>query len=384
MKILGLMSGSSLDGLDIAYAKMTWNTTQTEVVWQMHAAETLPFSAVWQDRLRDLPTADALAFARTHTYFGHYMAELVHIFLEKNKIAAADIDLISAHGHTIFHQPDRRFTTQIGCGAALAALTQCPVASDFRTQDIALNGEGTPLAPIADKYLFPNYDFYLNIGGIANISCNINGRFVAFDTGAANQILNRLANTIGLEYDKNGENARKGSLQPELLAALADLPYHAQPFPKSLSNQWVQGVVGELVAAFPANTNDKLHTITQHIADEIARSATMCAPYLLQNKKENTGNNIENDFENNIKNDAQKTMLITGGGTLNVFLIEKIQAKILPLGIKIIVPERDIINFKEALLMCVLGFLRVHKRTNTMASVTGALRDTIGGAVYLG
>jgi anhydro-N-acetylmuramic acid kinase len=372
MKILGLMSGSSLDGLDIAYAAMAWNAAQTEVVWQLQVAETLPFSAVWQSRLRDLPTADALAFARTHTYFGHYMAELVLVFLEKNKIAAKDIDLISSHGHTIFHQPDRRFTTQIGCGAALAALTQCPVVCDFRTQDIALNGEGTPLAPIADRYLFPNYDFHLNIGGIANISSNINGHFVAFDTGAANQILNRLANTIGLEYDKNGENARKGSLQPVLLDALAALPYHAQPFPKSLSNQWVQGVVGELVAAFPADTNDKLHTMTQHIADEIARSAAMCAPYLLENKKENT------------KNDINKTMLITGGGTLNIFLIEKIQAALLPLGIKIIVPERDIINFKEALLMCVLGFLRVNKRTNTMASVTGALRDTIGGAVYLG
>jgi anhydro-N-acetylmuramic acid kinase len=368
MNILGLMSGSSLDGLDIAYAKMDWNATQTEVVWQLQVAETLSFSEVWQGRLRDLPTADALAFAKTHAYFGHYMAELVNVFIKKHQIEVADIDLISSHGHTIFHQPDRRFTTQIGCGAALSALTHCNVACDFRTQDIAINGEGTPLAPIADRYLFAGYDFYLNIGGIANISSNIDGRFVAFDTGAANQILNRLANQIGLEYDKNGENARKGSILQSLLDTLAALPYHTQAFPKSLSNQWVQTEIGDRVAAYSGSIEDKLHTITIHIADEIARAVLLCTP---------------NIVENTVQNQTQKTIFITGGGTLNVFLIEKIQEKLLPLGVKIVLPEREIINFKEALLMCVLGFLRVNRRTNTMATVTGAHRDTIGGAVYV-
>ena len=362
------MSGSSLDGLDIAYATMEWaDAAQTDIKWSLHAAETLPFSELWQTRLRDLPKADALAFARTHTYFGYYMAELVQAFLQKNGLKNSDIDLVSSHGQTIFQQPDRRFTTQIGCGAALAAVLQCDVACDFRTHDIALNGEGTPLAPIADKHLFGGYDFYVNLGGIANISCNLGEQFVAFDTGAANQILNRLANQIGLEYDKNGENARNGNLQQPLLDALAALPYHAQPFPKSLSNQWVQQVVGTLVDAYDAPINDKLHTVCVHIAAEIARAAAACQAdkrYIQRSTKEKT-----------------PQLFLTGGGALNTFLVAQIRAALAP-DIALVLPEKQIIDFKEALLMCVLGFLRIEKRTNTMASVTGAKRDTIGGALY--
>jgi anhydro-N-acetylmuramic acid kinase len=370
MKIIGLMSGSSLDGLDIAYATMEWaDAAQTDIKWSMHAAETLPFSEIWQHRLRDLPKADALAFARTYTYFGYYMAELVQTFMQKNGLKSSDIDLVSSHGHTIFHQPDRRFTTQIGCGAALSATLQTDVACDFRTHDIALNGEGTPLAPIADRYLFAGYDFYANIGGIANISCNMGSTFVAFDTGAANQILNRLANQIGLEYDKNGENARKGKLQQPLLDALAALPYHTQAFPKSLSNQWVQQVVGTLVDAYDAPINDKLHTVTVHIATEIARAAQACQ--------------ADKRYAHRSTQTKHTRMLLTGGGTLNVFLVEQIQTVLAPLHISAVLPEKQIIDFKEALLMCVLGFLRVKKRTNTMASVTGAKRDTIGGALYV-
>ena len=182
---IGLMSGSSLDGLDIAFCKFK---VENDIVlnWELLKAETIPFSEMWYSRLAHLPTQSALVYAKTHVYFGHYMGELVIDFMSRNNILP---DFISSHGHTIFHHPDKRMTAQIGDGGALAATTGLMVVSDFRTQDIALGGEGTPLAPAADKYLFNGYDFYLNIGGIANISCNANGKMIAFDIGGANQVL---------------------------------------------------------------------------------------------------------------------------------------------------------------------------------------------------
>ena len=357
------MSGSSLDGLDIALADFSWATDGT-VVWQLLHAETVPFSAVWQARLRDAPTTDGITLARTHTYFGHYLAELVNAFLQKNALTTADIDLISSHGHTVFHAPDRRFTLQIGCGAALAALTRCAVACDFRTQDIALFGEGTPLAPIADQYLFAGYDFYLNIGGIANISCNANDKFVAFDTSAANQILNKLAQQLGAEYDADGAFAQSGTYLPILAQQLNALPYLAQAYPKSLSNSWVQTDCYGIIADFDASVFDKLHTATVHIAEQVALAIQqICAHEQLA--------------------PTPATLLVTGGGAFNRFLMQQLRAYLVPLQVSVVVPTDDIINYKEALLMGVLGFLRAHQVPNTLSSVTGALRNTIGGAMYV-
>ena len=210
------MSGSSMDGLDIAYCQFQIEEKR-KISWQVLKAETIRYPEKWQVRLGQLVHQDALTFAKTHTYFGHYMGELVNHFIKKHKISP---DFIAAHGHTIFHYPMDRVTIQIGDGAALAATTGLPVINNFRTHDIALNGEGTPLAPIADKYLFPDYDFYMNIGGIANITCNANGKHVAFDIGPANQVLNILANQLGLPYDDKGAIARKGIVNPAILKEL--------------------------------------------------------------------------------------------------------------------------------------------------------------------
>ena len=364
MRIIGLMSGSSLDGLDIALADFAWSPDGTTIIWELLHAQTVSFSPIWQTRLRHIAAADGVTLARTHTYFGHYLAELVQTFLRDNALQHTDIDLIASHGHTVFHAPDQRFTLQIGCGAALAALTRCQVACDFRTQDIALFGEGTPLAPIADRYLFAGYDFYLNIGGIANISCHANGKFVAFDTSAANQILNKLAQALGADYDADGAFAQSGTYLPALAAQLNALPYLAQDYPKSLSNQWVQTDCYGIIAAFEGSLPDKLHTATLHIAEQVA-----CA---VQNIRQREQLAVQ-----------PATLLVSGGGAFNTFLLAQLRNALAPLQVTVVLPDPNIINFKEALLMGALGFLRVNGAENTLASVTGALRNTIGGAIYV-
>ncbi|MEL6926427.1 MAG: anhydro-N-acetylmuramic acid kinase [Bacteroidota bacterium] len=235
--VLGLMSGSSLDGLDIACCQFTINPKASDrtdflVDWHLAQAATIRFSEQWQGRLAYLPAQDALTFAKTNTYFGHYTGELVNAFLQKFDLKP---DFIAAHGHTIFHYPDKRLTVQIGDGAALAATTGLPVVCDFRTHDIAIDGEGAPLAPLADQLLLPGYDFYLNLGGIANVSASIGDRFVAFDIGPANQVLNALANQLDIEYDDEGKIAASGEVITTLLHEVNDIAYFRKMYPKSPS-----------------------------------------------------------------------------------------------------------------------------------------------------
>lgn len=367
MYIIGLMSGSSLDGLDIAFAELSGDE-KIGITWHILSAETVPFSPVWQARLRDIERVDAQTFARTHTYFGRYLAELVNGFLERQHIKPHEVDLISSHGHTVFHDPQRCYTTQIGCGAALCAGTKIEVACDFRTQDVALNGEGTPLAPLADQFLFAGYDFYLNIGGIANISATIANKMIAFDTSPANQILNRLAQQLGFEYDRNGEIARKAAADPHLASQLQTFDYYERNYPKSLSNQACQQDFYPIIEAFQATTPTKLATMTEHIALKVSEAVS----YIDTQEK-----TISTLYER-----QPRTLLATGGGALNGYLIEKMAHFLIPQQVKIVVPDRTVIEFKEAILMCLMGYFRKKHIPNTLASVTAAQRNTIGGALY--
>ncbi|MGB1216329.1 MAG: anhydro-N-acetylmuramic acid kinase, partial [Saprospiraceae bacterium] len=228
--VLGLMSGSSLDGLDIALCSFTLSEKGME--WSIDIAETIPFSEKWMARLIGLPRSLAIDFYKTHTYFGHYMAELVNPFLKKYQI---EPDFIASHGHTIYHYPNKMMTCQIGDGAALAAKTGLPVICDFRTHDVALQGEGTPLAPTADRFLFNGFDYYLNLGGIANISFH-HPQWTAYDVVPCNQVLNFLAQEKNLAYDKDGYLAKSGNIIPELLEELQGDKYFSLTPPKSLDN----------------------------------------------------------------------------------------------------------------------------------------------------
>lgn len=374
--ILGLMSGSSLDGLDLAFAKFDISydadlTTKTKdallnsvkIKWELLASETLEYSEKWIPRLAELPQQSGLIVMKTHTYFGHYMGELVNKFLVEKNITP---DFIASHGHTLYHFPNERVTTQIGDGAALAAITGYPVVSDFRTSDVAMNGEGTPLAPIADRLLFEGYDFYLNLGGIANISCNIDGRFVAFDVGTANQSFNYLAQLTGHKYDNLGMMGASGTKNEPLFDELNEDAYFQKLYPKSLDNSWIKQNIFSIYDKNEATVEDKLRTSYEHLAYQIANSISKII------KKE--------------KLDKRNySMLISGGGAFNSFLvklIEKYCNKIC--NCEVVIPSPETIKYKEALLMGLMGLLRVENIPNCMKSVTGAMHDTIGGAIYQG
>lgn len=359
---LGLMSGSSLDGLDIAHCRMEWDGTAI-TNWELLTAETIAFSPVWQDRLKALPEQNALTFAKTHTYFGYYMGELVNQFIKKHRIR--DLDYIASHGHTIFHDPERRYTVQIGHGGALAAITENRVISDFRVQDVAMFGEGAPLAPLVDAYLFEGYDFYLNIGGIANLSAVRAGQRVAFDVAPANQVLNFLASELGLPYDAEGQIARSGSVNADLLQQLQQAVYYQKPYPKSMANEWIRSQVIPLFIENELPIAEQLATACELIATELA------AAVRLIRQKENWPK-------------ERASMLASGGGVFNHYLMERIQVLLAVEDIEIIVPANEIVQFKESLLIALLGLLRLEGQPNAWPELTGAKKATVNGGIYLG
>lgn len=357
--VLGLMSGSSLDGLDIAFCK--FELSNNEIIhWELLIGETLPFSEKWQVRLKNLPQQSAFTFAQTNTYFGTYMGEMVKTFLIKHKVKP---DFIASHGHTVFHHPERQLTVQIGSGAALAGFTGYPVICDFRSIDVAQQGEGAPIAPIADKLLFKGYDFYLNLGGIANISANIDEKYIAFDIGGANQILNMLANETGAAYDDKGAIAATGQLNLALKQQIDNLPFFHLPYPKSLDNQWVMQHIAPPYQDETIPLADRLHTACIQLAQQIGQSIEQVI----------TKENLQKEHYR---------MMTTGGGAFNDFLIQSIQNACPQ--VKIVLPDSNLIVFKEAILMALVGVLRVVDQNNCLRSVTGAKRDTVGGAIYQG
>ena len=346
---IGLMSGSSLDGLDIAYCAFEVSAQGDDSIgvnsWKLIKAATIPFSEKWKARLANLPDQSGLVFAKTHTYFGHYLAELVNEFLRYHHI---EPDFIASHGHTIFHDPVGRMSIQIGDGAALAALSGYPVISGFRNQDVALNGEGAPVAPIVDRFLFQGHDFYLNLGGIANITSILPDKTIAFDICPANQLLDPLANQLGLEYDHRGEVASSGEILEDLLTNLNQQEFYSSPYPKSLDNAWSRQVLSDLLPPEGASVPDLLRTMIEHIAFQIAKSIR---EILLK--------------ENQKKEDH--SIFVTGGGAFNIFLMERLKAHCQNFGkINIHIPEPSVIQFKEAVLMAWMGVLRVENQLNVL------------------
>ena len=364
-KVIGLMSGSSLDGVDIAYCHFQVERKEGGIIvhdWSLQVAETIAFPERWYNRLYNLPTQNALIFAKTHTYFGHFLGECVLDFVKNHQVQP---DLIASLGHTVFHEPHNRMTIQIGDGAAIAATTGYTVVTNFRNQDVAINGEGAPVAPIADKYLFAGHDFYLNLGGIANISCLLPNKVVAFDICSVNQLLNILANQLGLEYDEGGQVAAKGEIDTDLLTAFNKGAFYQQLYPKSLDNNWVHTNLLSLIENDPTLIPKQLRTSVEHIAYQIAQS-------------------IQQIIQKEGLQKEQYSLFPTGGGVFNTFLMEQIQEQCAKHKVKVVIPDASIIQFKEAILMAWMGVLRMEEVPNVMRTVTGAKRDTISGAVYSG
>lgn len=357
MLILGLMSGTSLDGLDLALCDIEADRGRILV------AETVPYNAEWRERLASLEGASALEYVKADVELGHYYGRMASAFLRRNGVNA---DAIASHGHTIFHQPDKGLTAQIGAGDAIAAETGLPVVSNFRTLDVALGGQGAPLVPVGDELLFGEYDACLNLGGIANISYRLKsedgkqkaGNRVAFDICPCNMPMNRLAAMLGYPYDKGGINARGGQVHTCLLHELDALDYYSVVGPKSLGKEWFVDqfwpVVKRFVGVVPSLSavRDALATVTAHIAMQIGR--------VLEARQ--TG-----------------TLLVTGGGAWNSYLIEQI-GNYRP-STAITVPDALTVNYKEALVFALLGYLRLAGKVNTLASVTGAKCDSVGGNI---
>ena len=337
------MSGTSLDGLDICYAKFWKENTNWK--FEICSAETYPYNDEWRNKLENAFCSTAESLAQLHSEFGFYLGKQVKQFIKTNSIEK--IDLIASHGHTVFHNPKSKYTTQIGDGRAIKICTELPTIYDFRTQDVLLGGNGAPLVPIGDELLFSEYDACLNLGGFSNISFKKENKRIAFDICPVNIVLNELSKQLGQEYDEDGLLAKKGTVYSTVLQDLNELPFYHNLPPKSLGKEWVEKYIKPILSEL--ETSEALATFTEHCAIQIATI-----------------------FNQN----RLKTILCTGGGTYNSFLIERIKHHSTS---EIIIPDSDIINFKEALIFAFMGVLNKVSENNILSSATGSLQDHKSG-----
>lgn len=348
--VIGIMSGTSLDGVDLAFCRFVYSTNKWD--FKIMCAETIAYTDSWKQVLLSLENTDALTFQQTHTDYGLYLGGLVSDFIINNSIK---VDFVASHGHTIFHQPEKKLTVQIGAGNAIASKCKLPVVCDFRSLDVALGGQGAPLVPIGDKLLFSEYDYCLNLGGFANVSYEYKGKRIAYDICPVNIVMNAICESIGKPFDDGGLMAKEGLVSRYLLNELNELAYYKQTLnaPKSLGKEWVIKNVDPLLDCYELAEPDLLRTFCEHIAFQIGRS---------------------------LKDKPQGKLLITGGGAYNSFLIDCIKQQTMH---QLIIPDKKTIEFKEALIFAFLGVLRMRNEINCLASVTGAQKDNCGGAVYL-
>lgn len=347
-KVVGLMSGTSLDGVDIAFCHFSekgngWSYAVT-------AAKTIPYSNIWKQKLVAAETCGGLELLLLHKEYGDYLGILTRDFLKEHALKP---DFISSHGHTIFHQPEKKLTFQLGDGACIASQTGVTTICDFRNLDVVKGGQGAPLVPVGDELLFSEYDQCLNLGGFANVSFHEQGVRKAFDICPVNIILNHLVSLwFGKEYDYNGDIGRTGSINSHLLDALNGLLYFHQKPPKSLGKEWVLENMIPLTGDPLIPCQDSVRTVYENIATQLAKELNI----------------IPGD-----------KILVTGGGAYNTFLLELIRSKTRK---KIILPEPLVIDYKEALIFAFLGVLRFRNKPNCLASVTGAPNDSSGGIIH--
>ncbi|QES89490.1 anhydro-N-acetylmuramic acid kinase [Rhizosphaericola mali] len=357
-RAIGLMSGSSLDGLDIAMVEFEevrgqWN-------YNVEAADTIAYSDEWKNKLQSATQMNARDYLHLHSEYGLYLGKLTQEFIENNHLEHR-VQMIASHGHTTFHEPQNQFTAQLGDGAAIAAETNINVVSDLRALDVALGGQGAPIVPMGEKFLFPDYGYYLNIGGITNISIQSEDKIIAFDVAPANRILNLLAAKKGQEFDGDGNIAAAGKVDTALLTKLNSLDYYKNSGAKSLANDFGTDTIFPIIENAQLSTEDAMATYIEHIAMQIGYAVSA-----------------------NPRPKNSNKMLITGGGAFNAFLIKRISYFMKQYGIEVVIPEKDTVAFKEAIIMAFLGLLRWREENTTLATVTGASRNSIGGAIWMG
>ena len=355
--VLGCMSGSSLDGLDMAICEFEGTTIET-IKWNCLLADTMAFPAPLQEKLAKATNLSAKEYLELEVEFSEFCAAAITQIVQDENVS---VDYIASHGHTIFHFPTLNFTAQIGSAATIAELTGIPTINDFRTNDIAKGGQGAPLAPIAEQWIYSGNDLYINLGGIANISYH-NGKLItSFDSCPCNQVLNAIARERDLEYDSGGNLARQGTVIEEMLDQSLHTDYMALPAPKSLDNTWVMQEFAPPYMDQSLSVEDRLATMTEFIAIQLSldiKRMTAARP------------------------SDKLTVLITGGGTHNDLLLDSLEIHTGDL-ITIVKPDELTINFKEAILMSFMGYLRMQNIPNTLPTVTGAEVPTIGGSLSI-
>jgi len=345
INVIGVMSGTSLDGLDLAAVEFKFKNEKWE--FNLIAAKTISYSKNWLKKLNNAPTFSGEKLVELHTEYGNFTGNKINEFKEE---IGFEPDLIASHGHTIFHQPEMRFTFQIANGAEIAAVTNVNTVADFRSADVALGGQGAPLVPVGDKLLFSDFEYCLNLGGFANVSFEQDKQRIAYDNCPVNFTLNHYAEKHGLPFDKNGELGKQGELNIKLLTELNKLDYYHQKPPKSLGREWMENIFFPVLESYKISDFDKMRTIYEHVALQIAKITS-----------------------------GNKKLLITGGGAFNTYLIERIKHHST---MEIVIPEAEIVNYKEAIIFAFLGVLRIQNKINCYSSVTGATRDSSCGIIF--
>jgi len=343
--VLGVMSGTSLDGVDLAQIHFTkdnqWN-------FEIVHAVTIPYPHDLKKKLEEAINFDQKSLEELNERYTAYLAEIISGFIKKYGIT--NLDAVCSHGHTIKHEPENKYTLQIGNLPQLASQLNLKVVCDFRVQDVALGGQGAPLVPVGDELLFSEYDYCLNLGGFANISTVKEGRRIAYDICPVNIVLNKLTEKLGFPYDDEGKIAASGSIIPELLKRLNELPFYTKLPPKSLGLEWVAANIFPLVENSGHKPEDLLCTFTEHVAMQLAE---------------------------NFREGA--SVLTTGGGTFNSYLLKRVAHY---RKIEIVIPSKEVIEYKEALIFALLGVLKLRGEVNCLRSVTGARKDHSSGMIY--
>lgn len=342
------MSGTSLDGIDLAQLSIGFSAGKWS--YEIGATATVPYTSAWIDRLKKAVEYTPAQLTELNTNYTQLLGTTIFDFIDQHQLS--HIDAVCSHGHTILHQPQNGFTLQIGNLPELAEYCQQKVVCDFRVQDVQLGGQGAPLVPIGDRYLFADYNYCLNLGGFSNISYEQAGQRLAFDISAVNTVLNFYAAQQGWNYDDRGSFAQSGTLHGPLFEALNALPYYQLTPPKSLGFEYVKSALLPLIDSFAIDTASKMHSFTEHVAFQIAAALP----------------------------EKSDSLLITGGGAYNDFLVARIQ-QYLP-HVHVVIPNKKTIEFKEALIFGLLGVLRLRNEVNVLHSVTGASKDHCAGKVF--
>ncbi len=382
--VIGLMSGTSCDGLDVALISVKQDQGLTD--FKLLKAKSFPYSENLQRELKNLPQVrknPAYNISQFNFYLAQTWAEMINDFLKENELTASEITLIASHGQTVWHQSeplqfvDRpvRSTLQIGDPSVLAKLTGIPVIGDFRVGDMAFEGQGAPLIPYFDFVFFSRFKkkiLAINIGGIANFTFipddgDLN-KVTGFDTGPGNMLLDQaMIDLFGRPFDVNGETAFKGQLSDELLKYLLKIDsYINMPPPKSTGREFYGKDFYFKIKKFAKNKNispaDIIHTLSFYTVMAIQTNySSFVAP----------------------KYGMPDMVVVSGGGAFNRFILEQLQIQFGD--IPVYNSEEMGVNseFKEAIGFAVLGWSTLLGKPSNVPGVTGAKKATILGKICL-